>query len=84
MDTIDKLSEKEVDELYIKYSSEHFIERIDLKKLALKSQLKLCDKYDDFIKRYTQEKKDYELSICQYHFDKTYKCENLRNYLQNY
>ena len=37
MDSVDRLSEKEVNELYGKYSSKHFIEPIDLKRLALKS-----------------------------------------------
>lgn len=78
MESVDKLSEKEVNQLYSKYSSKHFIETIDLKRLALKSQLKLCDKYEAFIKRYTEEKKDYELSASKYHFDNTYKCDILR------
>ena len=83
MDSVDRLSEKEVTELYGKYSSKHFIEPIDLKRLALKSQLKLCDKYENFIKRYTEEKKDYELNVVTYHFERTYKCEILRKILLN-
>ena len=82
MDAIDKLTENEVDILYKKYSSEHFIPSIDLKRLSLRAQLKLCDKYEYFIRKYTQEKKDYELSVSKYHFDKIYKCELLRNILK--